>query len=1008
MGSERLRGRAARRAASAAPAALASVVALAVATGCGSDDPPGKTYYERQIEPILIGSCAGNTGGCHAVDPADPFAFAAGNLDVTSFENVQRRRDLLQPHGAYGVPLLLVKAVGQTDQLGITYRGSFRPLEVQHAGGGILAVGSEAYLTLLEWTENGATENGLPPPAAPEEGQGGCSTFVPEEFDEEPITSHEAFGEFESEVQPILASCNAGSCHGAPQADFYVTCGDSTRQVAFNFSQAQAFVDDPVDNSQILQAPLDPQGGGSFHSGGVHFSSRDDTRYLAVAAWAEKVGPVEFGAGDPGKEFFAENVQPLLLTRGCSFQACHSPAATNDFQLRSGSQGFFSAIALERNYHKMRDLFMALEVPDARRGRAVAKTILETFGGIAHRGGPVLETPGSGGAQPSTCDDPLDPATASAYCIVQEWVNIERQQLIAAGQVLPLGEGDQVPVVYVARDPGHVASPLEFDTYQPGSDLRVSLADIGPGGSLVTPIPAGTSLLAGCPGAGDLGAVDVRSPDVNRDGNRVTFAMRTSASSPLRVYVVELDGSGCTAVTPDEGEVDGILIHSFDPAWSPDGEWIVYASTRGAQGGSPAPTVSRRLFLPQSDIWRIRPDGSGAQRMTYLSNSEISPQFMREGRVIMTTEKVSEGFYQLSGRRMNWDLTDYHPLLAQRAVSPFADPDDPDATRPSVDYQQATEIREGYDGNFLMVLSDAGARGGAGTVAIFNRSVGTFEAGRDDPGFLASMVIPDRAATGRVGEATDGAYRSPFPLLDGRILASYADVQADLGTVGSLPFALVALDPLTGDRQVVLSSPGEALVEAVLALKYPARELYRNRRQLVFGGRSDAALAGDGQAVIHFPDAPLIFTLLNANLRRGRPVDLFRGATQIAIYSEGAAPSGTTSGNLGEIYQDRELLGTARLADDGSAKVRVPAGQGVILELQDGSGNPIVTMREEHQLGPGEVITFGIVEPLFDAVCGGCHGTVSGREIEVFVTPDALTGASRSLSVDADPQAIAP
>src|SRR5690606_2221120 len=110
----------------------------------------------------------------------------------------------------------------------------------------------------------------------------------------------------------------------------------------------------------------------------------------------------------------------------------------------------------------------------------------------------------------------------------------------------------------------------------------------------------------------------------------------------------------------------------------------------------------------------------------------------------------------------------------------------------------------------------------------------------------------------------------------------------------------------------------------------------------------------------------------------------------------------------GEIYQDRELLGTARLADDGSAKVRVPAGQGVILELQDGSGNPIVTMREEHQLGPGEVITFGIVEPLFDAVCGGCHGTVSGREIEVFVTPDALTGASRSLSVDADPQAIAP
>jgi hypothetical protein len=202
---------------------------------------------------------------------------------------------------------------------------------------------------------------------------------------------------------------------------------------------------------------------------------------------------------------------------------------------------------------------------------------------------------------------------------------------------------------------------------------------------------------------------------------------------------------------------------------------------------------------------------------------------------------------------------------------------------------------------------------------------------------------------------------------------------------------------------VVLSSGGEALVEAVLALRYPARELYRNRRQLVFGGRADAALAGSGNAVIHFPDAPLIFTLLNANLRRGRPVDLFRGGSRIAIYAEEAAPSGTTGGNLGDIFQRRSLLGTADLADDGSVRVEVPAGQGIILELQDSSGSPVVTMREEHQLGPGEIITFGIVEPLFDAVCGGCHGTVSGREIDVFVTPDALTGASRSLSVDADP-----
>jgi hypothetical protein len=985
-----------------APLAGALLLALAIGAGCGSDDPPGQTFYEREIEPILIGSCAGNTGGCHAVDPDDPFAFAAGNFDVTSFEVVQRRRDVLLAYGAYGTPLLLIKAVGSTGELGVTYDGDFRPLEVQHAGGGILAVGSDAYLTLLEWTSNGATENGLPPPAEPAEGQGDCSTYVPDEFDDGPPQGEATFGQFVSDVMPVLQACSSGSCHGAPQADFYITCGDNDRQLAFNFTQARAFVDNPVGNSQILQVPLSVGGTGTIHTGGSHFDSADDSDYQAIESWAADAGKVDFAGGDAGRQFFADNVQPLLLTRGCSFQACHSPSSTNDFQLRSGSQGFFSAIALERNYHRLRDGFMAIEVPDARRGRAVAKTILESFGGVNHRGGPVLETPGSGGSDPMTCDDPIDLETASAYCIVQEWVNVERQALIASDDVLPLGAGDTVPVVYVARQPGHTASPLEFDEYQANSDLRVSTATIAADGGLELPIPAGTSLLDDC--GVTLSQVDVRGPDVRFDGRTVAFAMRTAAGQPLQIYTTDLVSGGCTQVTDDEGSVDGILVHNFDPAWSPDGEYIVYASTRGAEGGSPAPTRSRRLFLPQSDIWRIKPDGSGAERMTFLTNSEVTPQFMREGRVIMTTEKVSDGFYQLSGRRMNWDRTDYHPLLAQRSQSPFGEADDPEATRPSIDYQQATELREGFDGSFILILSDAGARGGAGTLAIFNRSVGTFEAGRRDPGYLQSVVIPDRAATGRVGEATEGAYRSPFSLPDGRIMASYADFSGDLGSASSLAFDLVAVNPRNGDRDVVLAGGGESLVEAVLALKHPPRELYLNRRQLVFGGAVDSGLAGDMEAVMHFPDAPLVFTLLNANLRRGRPVDLFRGADRIAVYQENPASAGTTSGNMGDIFQDRELLGTADLEDDGSVRVRVPAGRGVILELQDGSGNPVVTMREEHQLGPGENITFGIVEPLFDAVCGGCHGTVSGREIDVFVTPDALTGASRSLSFDAAPK----
>src|SRR6185437_4171938 len=196
--------------------------------------------------------------------------------------------------------------------------------------------------------------------------------------------------------------------------------------------------------------------------------------------------------------------------------------------------------------------------------------------------------------------------------------------------------------------------------------------------------------------------------------------------------------------------------------------------------------------------------------------------------------------------------------------------------------------------------------------------------------------------TGRVGSATQGAYRNPFGLPDGQILVSYAAYNGDLATASSLDWDIVAIDPETGARTTLVGGAG-AQVDAVLAIKYPPRALYMNRRQLVFGGGVDMSLVD--RAIIHMPDAPMVFTLLTGNLRRGRPVDTFRGATQLAVYSEGMASPTTTSGNLPSgIYQMRTLLGTAPIASDGSVKFSVPAGRGVVLELQDGSGKPIVTM----------------------------------------------------------------
>ena len=63
-------------------------------------------------------------------------------------------------------------------------------------------------------------------------------------------------------------------------------------------------------------------------------------------------------------------------------------------------------------------------------------------------------------------------------------------------------------------------------------------------------------------------------------------------------------------------------------------------------------------------------------------------------------------------------------------------------------------------------------------------------------------------------------------------------------------------------------------------------------------------------------------------------------------------------------------------------------------------------MSEEHQVTAGEYVTPGPPRAVFNGICGGCHGSLSGVELDVAVNADALTGASVSLSRGAPPQQL--
>jgi hypothetical protein len=72
-------------------------------------------------------------------------------------------------------------------------------------------------------------------------------------------------------------------------------------------------------------------------------------------------------------------------------------------------------------------------------------------------------------------------------------------------------------------------------------------------------------------------------------------------------------------------------------------------------------------------------------------------------------------------------------------------------------------------------------------------------------------------------------------------------------------------------------------------------------------------------------------------------------------------------------------------------------------KLATDSGPADHQQREEMQFYPGEMAHQSFQRHLFNGLCGGCHGSVSGHEIDLAVKPDILTTASQVIARDKSP-----
>ncbi len=1048
-----------RRSSLAISLAVTASLALALApSACSKKDSTDSTYFDRTIAPVLTTSCVRtNTGAaCHV---SDPKGNAFGNLDTSTFDGVNHRRDLLADYGPYGQPAFLVKNIPPFAVDVQTFDGQKVAIttDIKHAGGPILDPTASAYQVLRRWIENGATANntGAPPSNIT---RLPCATAIPgaQGFDPNVDPPRADFGTFRDRVNPVFkGTCAAGNCHGNTANDLYLTCGDSPEQVRWNYFTASQYLAQTAEESELTRRPLAPAQGGSYHEGGIIFTSVNDDGYQGLLQWAKEHGPPDFGNIDPNFAFFAHKVQPLLVKKGCMMIQCHSASQFHDYKLRGGAGGSFSFSATKKNYQLSLDQ-LSLESEDVNASRIVRKNLFrpelaQGSPGITHRGGPLLEDFGAGLATGAQCDgggsgggadggtadgggappsggggpydyDNGDVDKIPAYCIIREWHRRER----AARNLAPLSA-----IVYVKRSTPAAGKDRaqDFDVYAPGADLHLATATLSADG---TPQVTGDkSVTASC--ALDPAGADIRRPAVSWDGKKIAFAARTSAGEPLQIYEMNADGTGCVKhaeINAGPPSANGLLVHNFDPAYSPPdatgGVHLVFASTRGnlANPGpydysgpqrTPAdpqkPNANLYVFEPDP----TRPGSNRVRQLTYLLDMEREPSFMQDGRIIFTAEKRAPGFYQLALRRQNVDGGDYHPLYAQRS---------------SIGYHEATQVVELSDKTFAAIFSDPGAAHQGGALGVFNRSIGIdftstnpadylVDSSVIDPNapaspepsfFLHSLKLPDLSVSGRPGAPTSGVYTSPAPLPGGKLLVSFG-AASDAGSFNG-DYDLYVLDPTTGQKAKLLGDAGASETEAVAVYARADHGLFRSIPDEPNAHTSihDNAAEAD----IHVLDMKVLATLLFQNTPTGRTIE--DDVSDFEVYEDMPPPLDMTSlapgGNVaqdefGLVFVKRRLIGRVPVASDGSSHFQIPGGLPIVLKLPDTKTSLEKKLprfqREEMQFSPGEYASQSFKKEFFDGLCAQCHGSVSGRPTDVAVQPDFLTQASATLSRDNPP-----
>lgn len=197
-----------------------------------------------------------------------------------------------------------------------------------------------------------------------------------------------------------------------------------------------------------------------------------------------------------------------------------------------------------------------------------------------------------------------DELLAAANDVREPALGVDGRRVLVVAEI----EGKSQIALLPLGEPAPTATPLPA-TAAAAEDLTPEAAD----STLDDQAAAGAQ-----PEAGSLTALTqitasaVSAPSWSSDGYRFVFSANIDGDEDI--YASDIDGSSFVRLTQYSGA-------DRDPVWSPDGQWIVFASDRDGTG--------------QTELYRMRPDGTEIAALTNSQGSSFSPDWSPDGRQIV-------------------------------------------------------------------------------------------------------------------------------------------------------------------------------------------------------------------------------------------------------------------------------------------------------------------------------------------------------------------------------------